>query len=131
MPPAEFALRAHVDAPLAVAEARLREALKAEGFGVLTEIDVRKTLKEKLDADFRAYKILGACNPLLAQRALAADERIGVILPCNVVVTDDGRGGADVLAFDPRALLAFSDAPTLRELAADALARLQRALASL
>src|SRR5207244_2196383 len=79
-----------VSAPYAAAVERTRAAFKEEGFGVLTEIDVRKTLKEKLDADFRSYVILGVCNPPLAHRALSADLGVGLLLPCNVVVYDNG-----------------------------------------
>lgn len=80
--------------------ARVTEALKQEGFGILTEIDVQETLKKKLNVDFRRYKILGACNPLFAHQALQADEYIGTMLPCNVIVQEKD-GGVEVAAVDP------------------------------
>ena len=89
-----------LDLSLEEAEARVREELKEEGFGVLTEIDVAATLKKKLDADFRPYKILGACNPSFAHQALQAEDKIGTMLPCNVIVQEkDGR--TEVAAVDP------------------------------
>jgi len=80
---------------------KVTEALKAEGFGILTEIDVRATLKKKLDVDFRPYKILGACNPPFAHKALLAEDKIGTMLPCNVIVQDKGNGAVEVAAIDP------------------------------
>lgn len=85
------------------AVARVTEGLKAEGFGILTEIDVRETLKKKLDVDFRPYTILGACNPAFAYQALQAEEKIGTMLPCNVIVQDKGPDGIEVAAVDPMA----------------------------
>jgi uncharacterized protein (DUF302 family) len=106
--------------------AKLPEALKSEGFGVLTQIDVRDTLREKLDVEFRRYKILGACNPALAFRALQADLAIGVMLPCNIVVYENGDH-AVVIAIDPMATIAAtSDA--LRPIAEEVRAKLTRVL---
>jgi len=88
---------------------RVAEALKSEGFGVLTEIDVRKTLKAKLGVDFRHYTILGACNPALAHRALLAEDKVGVLLPCNVVVQDRDDGKVEISAMDPAAAMSVID----------------------
>ena len=110
--------------------ARVPEALKTEGFGVLTEIDVAATLKKKLDVDFRRYKILGACNPTLAHKALGVMLEIGVMLPCNVIVYERDDGGATVVAIDPSQTLAAQD-PRLAEIAAEVQQRLTRVIASL
>ena len=117
-------LRASYDQALA----RVPEALKAEGFGVLTEIDVQSTLKQKLGVDFRRYKILGACNPPRAHEALQADLEIGLMLPCNVVVYEGDDGKAVVLAIDPTKTLATTGNPKLEELAEAVKQKLTRAL---
>ena len=109
------------------AVARVTEALKKEGFGVLTTIDVKETLKQKLGVDFRRYVILGACNPQLAHRALTAEPGVGLLLPCNVVVTEDGRG-AVVQVVKPEAMLGVVEGEGLRPIAEEAEARLRRAL---
>ena len=116
--------------PFAEAAARIREALKAQGFGVLTEIDVQATLREKLGADMEDYLILGACNPPLAHQALSADRRIGLLLPCNVVVRAEG-GGTVIEALDPQAMLAVAGQPALRPVADEAGWRLRAALDSM
>lgn len=104
-------------------------ALKAEGFGVLTTIDVKQTMKQKLDKDFRRYVILGACNPPLAHRALTAELEIGLLLPCNVIVYETTPGESVVSAMAPLAALGVvGDNPDLQEVAKDADARLRRAL---
>lgn len=113
--------------PPAQAEARVRETLQAEGFGILSEIDVQAKLQEKLDEDIGAYKILGACNPPLARRAIEIDADIGAMLPCNVVLRASSDGGTDIVAADPEAMLQVSDAD-LTDLACDAKERIQRAL---
>lgn len=118
-----------IDAPYDEAVQRVRDALAAEGFGVLTEIDVRATLKKKLDVDFRPYIILGACNPSLAHRALSSELDIGLLLPCNVVVyaaDNDGRSVVQVL--DPVAALALTGNDAIKPLSDDVKARLQRVL---
>jgi len=107
-----------------------RAALQEEGFGVLTEIDVKATVKQKLDKDFRRYVILGACNPPLAHRALEADPSVGLLLPCNVIVYEEGAGCV-VAAVDPLALLGVLDNPTLREVAQEADSRLRRVIEKL
>lgn len=116
-----------VDTPLRFedAERKVRELLKQEGFGVLTEIDVRNTLKEKLGVEFRRYKILGACNPPLAHRALTIEPGVGLLLPCNVVI-EEHEAGSGVLFLDPVPALALVGNPDLEPLAADASARLHR-----
>ncbi len=105
---------------------KLPDLLKAEGFGVLTQIDVKETLKQKLGVDFRRYKILGACNPPLAHKALSAETEIGVMLPCNVVVYEDDRGKAVVVAIDPMQMAAAH--PGLAVVAQEAQQRLSRVL---
>lgn len=110
--------------------ARVTEALKQEGFGVLTEIDVAKTLKSKLDVDFPRYRILGACNPGFAHQALILENNIGVMLPCNVIVRDDGDGGVEVSAIDPRASMRQVGNKALDAIAAEVATRLGRVVAS-
>lgn len=112
--------------------ARATEALRAEGFGVLTTIDVKQTLKQKLDRDFRRYVILGACNPPLADRALHAELEIGLLLPCNVIVYETAPGSSVVAAMDPLATLGIvGENAELGSVAREADARLRRALESL
>jgi uncharacterized protein (DUF302 family) len=109
---------------------RVKEALKAEGFGVLTEIDVRRTLHEKLGAEMEPYIILGACNPPLAHRALEQERDIGLLLPCNVVVRAEGQGSRVEVA-DPQAMLGIVGNEELNAVAKEAKQRLQRVVASL
>ena len=103
--------------PLDDAVKRTTEALKAQGFGIITEIDVKETFKKKLDVDFRAYRILGACNPRLALEALQLEDKIGTMLPCNVVVQDMGGGRTEVAAIDPVASMQAVDNPKLKQAA--------------
>lgn len=124
-------ITAIVAAPYEEAVQLAREALKTEGFGVLTEIDVRATLKEKLGVDFRPYTILGACNPPLAHRALTATGAVGLLLPCNVVVESIEGGGSRVTAMDPEAGMTVMGVPALNEVAAEVKAKLSRAISSL
>ncbi len=105
---------------------RVTEALQQEGFGVLTEIDVKATLKKKLDLDRPAYKILGACNPKLANQALEAEPDIGLLLPCNVVVREADDGSVVVGFMDPAAVLGLVERPELHQLGEDVRARLER-----
>jgi uncharacterized protein (DUF302 family) len=123
-------LRARLHLPYAQALERVTAALKDEGFGVLTQIDVQATLKQKLGADFRRYHILGACNPPLAHQALTSELEIGLLLPCNVIVYEDD-GGSVVCIADPIAMLQLADNPSLKGVANEAQARLQRVIAAL
>ncbi|HJR65243.1 MAG TPA: DUF302 domain-containing protein [Gemmatimonadaceae bacterium] len=117
--------------PYETALERTREALGKEGFGVLTEIDVKATLKQKLDVDVTPYVILGACNPSLAHRALTAERDIGLLLPCNVIVyAADEPGRSVVAAMDPLQALSLADNADVRPIAEEARARLERALAA-
>ncbi|MGD0184856.1 MAG: DUF302 domain-containing protein [Roseiarcus sp.] len=111
--------------------AKVVEALKQEGFGVLTDIDVSATMKQKLGVDFRKYRILGACNPPLAHKALTAEDKIGVMLPCNVIVQQAGAGKTEVAAIDPRAAMERVGNPALAELAREVAERLGRVLGAL
>lgn len=113
------------------AVARTIDALKTEGFGVLTEIDVRETLKKKIGVEFPNYRILGACNPALAYEALSLENKVGTMLPCNVVVRDAGNGQTEVAAIDPVASMQAIDNPALKRAAEQVRAKLERVVAAL
>jgi len=122
----DLGIRVTLNVPYEAAIEKATAALKEEGFGVLTEIDVKATLKQKLDADFRRYVILGACNPKLAFQALQNELEIGLLLPCNVVVyeTDDGQSTVSIV--DPLSMIGIVEKPTLHKVATEARARLTR-----
>jgi len=107
------------------------EALKVEGFGILSEIDVKATLKKKIDVDFRPYMILGACNPTFAHKALLAEDKIGAMLPCNVIVQQIGDGQVEVSAVDPIASMSAVENPALGEIAEEVQAKLKKVIESL
>jgi len=118
------------DIPYEEAVSRVREALKQEGFGILTEIDVKATLKEKLGADFKRYVILGACNPPLAHKALSANDEVGLLLPCNVIVYET-EGGSVVKALNPLTMSEFFEDEQVQAVAQQAYERIGRSIASL
>jgi uncharacterized protein (DUF302 family) len=127
-----YAMKKTLRATIDEAETRVREALKDEGFGVLTEIDVKGTLKEKLDVDFRPYRILGACNPPVAHRALTEETDIGLLLPCNVIVYQGEEPDSTVVAIlDPAQQLAVAGRDDMAPLAAEVRMRMERVVAAL
>jgi uncharacterized protein (DUF302 family) len=107
---------------------RVTEALKSEGFGVLTEIDMQATMKKKLDVDIQKYRILGACNPPLAYQAIQAEDKIGLMLPCNVIVQELADGGTEVAAIDPVASMQAVDNPQLGEVGKQVQGKLKRVI---
>ncbi len=113
------------------AVAKAVEELKKEGFGILTEIDVKETLKKKLNVDFRKYKILGACNPPFAYQALQSEDKVGLMLPCNVIVQETADGKTEVSAIDPIASMQAIDNPKLMEVAKQVQAKLRKVINSL
>ena len=121
----------YLDTDMHGALEQIAEALKVEGFGILTEIDVKKTLKVKLDVDFRPYRILGACNPALAHRALSTSSVVGLLLPCNVTVTEVDPNKVEVSIIDPMALVDFTGNSDLQSVADEAKAKLDRVADSL
>ncbi|MER6590773.1 DUF302 domain-containing protein [Micromonospora purpureochromogenes] len=126
-----YAMTIRLSAGFAPTVERVRAALKDQGFGVLTEIDMRATLREKLGVELEEYVILGACNPPLAHRAVQADRSIGLLLPCNVVVRADGPDATLVQALDPQVMVRLSDAADLRGVADEATRRMRAALDTL
>lgn len=120
-----------IDASFDQAIEKVTELLKDEGFGVLTEIDVKETLKKKLDVDFKKYRILGACNPDFAHKALQAEDKIGVMLPCNVIVEERENGAVEVSAVDPVVSMQSVDNDSLRPIAEEVRNRLQKVIAQL
>ena len=126
----EYAFRTRLNLPYEQAVERVTGALKEEGFGVLTEIDVKATLKKKLDADFRKYVILGACNPPLAHQALKTELEIGLLLPCNVIVYEDD-GGSVVSIVDPISMLVVVESSELDPVAQEARTHLKRVMRAL
>jgi len=126
-----YGLRVDIPVDYDAAVEHATAALKAEGFGVLTSIDVKATMKQKLDKDFRRYVILGACNPPLAHRALETELEIGLLLPCNVIVYETSPGRSVVAAMAPVGAMSMVGNPALAPVAQDSEARLRRALASL
>ena|SRR6187200_624128 len=115
-----------LNVPFDQAVSRVTEAMKREGFGVLTDIDVKATMKAKLGEEFRPYRILGACNPQLARRALMLEDKIGTMLPCNVIVQQHAGGAVEVSAVDPIASMQAIGNPGLAEVAKEVQARLKR-----
>ncbi len=113
------------------AVARVTEELKKEGFGIMTEIDVREALKKKLDVDFRRYRILGACNPAFAYQALQTEDKIGTMLPCNVIVQESPEGNVEIAAIDPVASMQAIENPSLRSVAQQVQAKLKKVIDSL
>jgi uncharacterized protein (DUF302 family) len=113
------------------AVAKTIDSLRGEGFGVLTDIDVAATMKQKLGIEFRPYRILGACNPLLAHKALSAEDKIGVMLPCNVIVQEAGAGKVEMAAIDPRTAMEHVGNPALMDLVNEVADKLTRVISSI
>ncbi|MCJ7468344.1 MAG: DUF302 domain-containing protein [Maribacter sp.] len=110
---------------------KVAEELKKEGFGILTEIDIKETLKKKLDVDFKKYRILGACNPPYAHKALEAEDKIGTMLPCNVIVQEISKGVVEVAAVNPMASMQSVENETLKKIAQEITAKLEKVIGKL
>ncbi len=126
-----YGIQVSVDCDVIEAEKRAIEALKAEGFGVLTEIDVKAVLKKKIDVDRKPYKILGACNPVLANKALEAEPDLGLLLPCNVVIREEEDGSTTISIVDPAAMFTVVNKPEMAEMANEVREIFERIMASL
>ena len=124
----EYYLTKTIDTPFDEAVEKITAALKTQGFGVLTEIDLKTTLKNKLDVDFKNYKILGACNPNFAYQALQKEDKIGIMLPCNVTVIDQGEGKTEIAIVDPRAMLSPVSNEELKPFAEEVKGMLENAM---
>lgn len=123
----DYAFRVELDVDYEAAMARARDALQGEGFGIISEIDVQAVLKEKIGVDFRRYAILGACNPVLANRALSTEPEVGLLLPCNVIVYERAAGAGSIVSLvDPLSMLGGIMEPELQAVATEAHARLSR-----
>jgi uncharacterized protein (DUF302 family) len=127
----QYYMQTMLSIPFDKAVERVKEALGREGFGVLTEIDMKETLKKKLNVDFRNYRILGACNPPFAWQALQAEERIGLLLPCNIIVQETPDGKVEAAAIDPAASMETVGNPRLVGIAEQVKAKLRNVIASL
>ena len=128
---ADYGMRSEFSGGLEAAEAAITEALKDVGFGILTRIDVAETLKKKIDVDFHPFKILGACNPKLAHRALTANEEVGLLLPCNVTLSQTGDNETVVSIIDPNIMMQVIEHPEVAAIAQEARDKLERALKNL
>ena len=127
----QLGFKVRLQGDMGTVRARVTEALKSEGFGVLTEIDVKETMKKKLGVDYDPFVILGACNPVLAHRALSAAPEVSLLLPCNVVVRELREGGVAVALVDPMEMMNFVGVPELQALAQEARAKMERVATAL